>query len=367
MILVAYHYFVAALFILLSGNALATAMPEPFTAALIGLVLLLGLNLVVTRAKLHTAEVAFLLGLAITILGVGAMNAPSFADIKQVLVILAAYMVWRSPNAPATRNALLNIGLSLGLLSIAGYAATYLLELKVPSLGFSSSNNTPYQTVFLFTWFDNHLVFRNIGIYWEPSVHAIALTIFCFMAIRQGKQSYLPVFVVNMITTISTTSLIGLFTVALFLLVSKKVKVGEAASFIFLFFLSAVAIFTYFYDYVDQYVISKFLYENISVDERVSNVLVLSEQWLQKPWGVGAQGALDVLGANELPVANTIAFWLAAHPIALLLCSLTLMLKMPRNGNALVGVGCFIVLASATSAVWNLLLMLFLFGALSDE
>ena len=218
----------------------------------------------------------------------------------------------------------------LMMLSIVCYLAINLLRIEVPGYSFVNINEMAYRSVLFYNWFDNALIYRNTGFYWEPGLLATHAVLTAAIFARYD-QFFTHQKIVILLTLVSTFSVFGI--VILIFLFNKKINQNTVLLFIvvgilFIFDrLNPQSILEYF-----NLINRKFLFNTESLQNRVLSQQVTWELFVSNPLGMGIGNFYAEFERFNIPLTSTVMGLGASYPLFLLALVLAFLYRISEQG-----------------------------------
>ena len=194
-------------------------------------------------------------------------------------------------------------------ISLFAYALENILSASLPLPTFTNVNGYPYKGAIVFFLYDNFLIFRNIGPFWEPGIFATYLTMALIISIsivHKKKLLIWSIFVVGLISTFSTASILFLIMIPAYwmsLLSKDRLKTGlvllSGFSLMVAVYLNLSFLLNTLFEIV-PFQFAKFAAEDsISLDARLFSPATNLEIFFEKPFlGHGFDGHMSKYWVN---------------------------------------------------------------------
>lgn len=218
----------------------------------------------------------------------------------------------------------------LMILAIVCYLAINILRIEAPGYSFLNINEMPYRSVLFYNWFDNSLIYRNTGFYWEPGLlatHAI-LTAAIF---ARYDQLFTRQKIIICLTLVSTFSV---FSVAILMFLFNR-KLNQNIFFLLtvvgaIFILEGLlpnSIIQYF-----EIVNRKFELYTDSVDHRLISHQITWDIFVNNPLGMGIGNFYAELENTNIPFVSSVIGLAASYPLFLVALSFAFLYRISEEG-----------------------------------
>ena len=163
-------------------------------------------------------------------------------SIKFTIVLLLGFLITHFFTFSSFKSYFVNSMTILSLIALVGYAIGLTKGFVYSLPTFENINDVSYYDGGLFFALNSYSRGRNIGVFWEPGIFAIMITLALFFEIFDSKKTNtlkLVIFALSLLTTYSTTGYF-LFTLILLAYVYTKKRNNRA-----LIQLSIIFVFSY--------------------------------------------------------------------------------------------------------------------------
>lgn len=277
--------------------------------------------------EINVTTVASILSFILLLSGV-VNDELSIATFNYIFSIITALFVTKAMNFHTFASTYVRIIKLLCVISIVGYAATYIYPsiyshaVVVNTAGHEFSNYWLYVVGLPLS-----LLNRNFGMYWEPGAFSAFICLGFLLDmyfLRNSKPMHILIYIITIITTFSTTGIIALIMMMLFLSIGSNVMKG-GSRIIMVGFILIIALFAFlnpdlFYSSSGESAFGKFQYYQSGDDSGTVAIRVYAIEYgikgfLQNPiFGCGIQGLTDYAmkythGHNVCTFINWFAFF----------------------------------------------------------
>ncbi len=245
----------------------------------------------------------------------------------------------------------------LSSVSLMVYAVANLGILNINLPEFTNVNGMLYKNGLIFFVYDDFLMWRNIGPFWEPGIfgsYLYAALLINIVYLGRIKSTSNAILIIAMITTMSAAAFMLMIFIPLIYLTNKTNKSTAYQAVLFIPTIALSAGFLYNLDYLAEIadnlipsVFSKFLYGGISVSDRLESPITNMNIYLSSPVaGYGLTGFLDeYVILTDSPQTSTMTALLSAFGITGIIYTLLWIVAVLMNGRSTI-IAAIIVLIS---------------------
>jgi hypothetical protein len=253
-------------------------------------------------------------------------NINGFNSLIKLLVILSfAFLYCSVYSVKDSVKSFLDIFYVLALISLIIYFSVNILNVNIPSLEITNSNDIKYHYLGFYSYFDGFMKFRNNSIFWEPGIFAsfIIFSLYLELYFYNNKRlCRVFIFCICLITTLSSAGII-LF---LFYLLSIVIKTKVNIKFILLSVVGLLLMFGVINVMLD--IINSYGIDPMRSINKLLNPIETEAHRLESPFnlfnifslhpffGLGFDGAMyEYSKSSKISLTSTSLFYTASYGI----------------------------------------------------
>jgi hypothetical protein len=272
--------------------------------------------------------------------------------------------------------------LTVSIISLIFFVTLNYIEMPTMFPIFRNENYVHYNN-----WgvYFNYLGFtnRNMGIFWEPGMFAVVLSIAIISEIYFTKTSYrrIIVFFITLISTQSTAAIV-IFPFLVFLLILKNTEqsLKILVSLVFLFLL---VMFLIFYRdtiialaNIDNNLFGELIFDNFIMSSRVKEFIYSVEVFIKQPWGYGylniSNAYLSITQNEHIYQTSSLSNYVVSYGVFGFIYLFVFFKNLWRsivssNYEKIIVVFIFFILFAQQPLVFNLLMHILMFYFISNQ